>query len=114
MNYPVKFDKCPACGGEKRLAKEAVAEEKLNLDPGAQIAVLVTQTPLFDPNKVVRILAPRKVTVLIGYYDVCADCGTFYCVEMQKQEGMVSPQQGGNTPQGKGHPPAGTGIPGLN
>ena len=92
-NYPIKFELCPVCGSESRIIETETNEEisKGNLKIGTKIPILATRTIIFVPTEP-KILAKRTVPMLMGYFDVCADCGTLYCVEMQKNEGIVEPQ----------------------
>jgi len=93
MEYPLKFKACPNCGSESRIVESAVNEEisKGNLKVGTKIPALVTRTAIFAPTNT-TIMARRTIPMLIGYYDVCADCGCLYCVEMQKGTGIAEPQ----------------------
>ena len=91
--YPIKFDKCPVCGSTRCIVEEEVNKEieAGNLKEGSKIPALISQSKMFDPNSNITIFSTRHVTVLIGFYDVCTDCGTLYCKEMQKQVAVVKP-----------------------
>jgi len=89
----MKFFKCPTCGSEKRIIGDVVKEEiaKGNLKEGSAAACMVSNTTVFDPAHI-AIIAPRKVPVIQLFFDVCADCGNLYCIQMSRQEGQANPQ----------------------
>jgi len=91
-DYPVRFDKCPNCGSNQRIVEEKVSSEiaKGNLPPGTRIPALVSQAPIYNPQMVTKLIASRPVNILVGFYDVCADCGTLYCIEMLEQSALMS------------------------
>jgi len=103
MEYPLKFTKCPNCGSESRAIESVVKEEIENgtIKPDSKFALLMTQTPIFDATQV-KVLAPRKIPLMLGYFDVCTACGTFYCVEMHKNTGLVEPKLDGPGIRGGG------------
>jgi len=92
MEYPKKFDVCPNCGSMVRIieaeTREAASKGKVGVD--MKTGCIMTQTPIFDPTKV-AVIAPKKVHIIMARYDVCADCGTLYCVEVQRDEGTATP-----------------------
>ena len=90
MIYPKTYDKCPACGSTQRLVAEEMADK---LKPNQKAAILVTQTPLINNDLVTKIIATRPVKVLVGLFDVCAECGLLYCFEAQIQQAILSNQQ---------------------
>lgn len=100
MEYPKKFSVCPCCKSPRRIIEEEVLEEIAagRLDIGARVPILVTQAALFNPNSKTKLLARKQIPVMIGFYDVCSECGTLYCVEMQKQTTIVDPQVQGKIP----------------
>lgn len=90
-----EFKECPNCGGTERIVKketeEAIKSGLVNED--AFIPVLQTKALICDPNKLPKIAGVRhQVTALFGYYDVCASCGTLYCVRMEKGKALVDSQ----------------------
>lgn len=70
-----KFTKCPICGGEEMVGQKVLGKDKRGLE--------ATIHPLANPTLVVPIL--------VVYYDICATCGTRYCVRVEKGSGMVGP-----------------------
>lgn len=100
--YPLKFEACPNCGSKSRVAEEVAADEVGNgrLKVGTRIAVLISKTLVFNPADT-TIMAKREAPMLIGFYDVCVQCGTLYCVEMQKGSAAIEPQV--KRPGGDGH-----------
>lgn len=101
--YPIKFEACPSCGSTDRVAQGEADKEtsKGNLGVGTKIAVLISKTIVFNPADT-TIIANREVPMLMGFYDVCAKCGTVYCIEMQKETAMVGPQPPTKRPGGDG------------
>ena len=93
MNYPIKFEKCPVCGSDKRIVNEEtkIEIEKGNLPDGAKIPALISQSKLVDMSTQM-LLVRKSFPVLMGFIDICADCGTLYCVEVQKATGVIDPQ----------------------
>jgi len=95
IEYPKKFDICPNCGSMVRIIEAESMEEASKkggvMGVGVKTGCLITRSAIFDPSKV-GVIAPKKVSVVVARYDICADCGTLYCVEVQKGEGTASPQ----------------------
>ena len=102
-SFPVSFTQCPACGGESRLVEEAVKKEVIvgRLPEGTRVPALISQTTLFNPADKTMLLVRREVPILMGFYDVCADCGCLYLVEMQQGVGIIEPQVKSQPPTGK-------------
>lgn len=103
--YPLKFEACPNCSSKSRVAEETAAEEvgSGHLKVGTRIAVIISRTAVFDPSDT-TIIAKREIPILTGFYDVCAECGTMYCVEMQKGMGVAEPQVKRPGGDGRGFP----------
>lgn len=94
IEYPKKFEVCPNCGSMVRIIESEAMEEmsKGNMKMGTKVACMFSQTAIFDPANTPAIIAPKKIPMITGLYDVCADCGTLYCVEVQKSFGAANPQ----------------------
>lgn len=94
MEYPKRFDVCPNCGSMVRIIETESMEEASKkggvMSVEAKTGCLTTQTAIFDPSKV-GVIAPKKISVIAARYDICAECGTLYCVEVQKGEGTATP-----------------------
>jgi len=108
MDYPVRFSVCPCCSSPRRIIeKETLAEIAAGrLKVGARIPALVTQSALYDPKSASSLLARKQISVMVGFYDVCQNCGLLYCCEMQKQSTVVDPQLQNKMPpvnNGKGN-----------
>ena len=71
-----KFTKCPICSGEETVGQKVLGKEG---------ALEATVHPLANPALV------AAVPILVVYYDICATCGTRYCVRVEKGSGMVGP-----------------------
>lgn len=95
--YPITFDQCPNCGSKRRVANEVIQEQK---DLGR--AGENTKAWLFQHQSMIADMSRThlQMPVVMSYYDVCVDCGTTYCIRVEK--GMVTPKTK--------MPPAGTGF----
>ena len=84
LHFPIDFDKCPVCGSTRRVAEEIMKEEieKGKIGEGIKAAVTIFQAIITDPRKL-----QLSVPVLITAIDVCADCGTVYCIHAEKRTG---------------------------
>ena len=106
--YPIRFNVCPNCGSPRRIIEEEVNVEigAKHLAVGSRVPAMVSQSVLADPNNKSALIAKRPVPVMIGYFDVCVECGTLYCVEMNKMTAMLDPQirQGPGQPGQPGQP----------
>ena len=93
MRYPKVFEVCPACGSNDKVIATETDEEISNkhLSVGTKMAVLITRTPIFNP-KDAKILSKREIPVILAFYDICYDCGTLYCCEVQKTIVTAQPQ----------------------
>ncbi|MDP2727025.1 MAG: hypothetical protein Q8P59_05740 [Dehalococcoidia bacterium] len=104
LTFPLKWDKCPSCGSNRRVADQVKEEEKAKGRVGADLhtALAVLTTLIIDPRN-----ASRQLTapVLITYLDACAACGALYCVHIDRQEqslAVMAPGQPGRPPAGPG------------
>ena len=92
MEFPVQFDKCPACQSTRKIT-DAIREEEIakgKMSPDTVLYIGQTATPILDPK---RALALISVPVIIAYYNICFDCGCYYCVRADKIQGQVTPTQ---------------------
>jgi hypothetical protein len=94
MDYPVMFNVCPCCSSPRRIIEEETHAEIIagRLKAGARIPAMVTQSALYDPKSMMIVLAKKQVTMMVGYYDVCQNCGLLYCYSMDKMYAIVEPQ----------------------
>lgn len=78
IQFPVSFNSCPNCGSTRRLVGDLLAKEaeKGRVPPGTKGCVLQQQTLIGDPAT-----AMFGIPVVRTFFDVCADCGTVYCIE---------------------------------
>lgn len=103
LKYPMNFKQCPNCGSTDCVLEletnKAIAEGKLKKKGAKRIPVLVTKSIIFDPDTMSRVLGiSKKVRAILGLYDVCANCGTLYCVSMQEGEAVVEPREVDRSP----------------
>lgn len=87
--FPIDFNECPNCGSTERLIgsimKQQVKEGKAR--PGMLGATIIYQLPVFDP-----VRQPFSYPVVTAVVDVCAQCGTLYCVHAEcKTEYSMKP-----------------------
>jgi hypothetical protein len=102
------FPTCPVCGGTSTIAKE-LAQEDIDtgkIPAGVELALVQTILPLVGPaaaNGLV-IQGVKPITVIVALCDVCATCGTMYCIKAEKGKGGVQsqPQGGQNRPIHRG------------
>ena len=94
ISYPIQFDACPACKSTRRIIEMETqkAIEAGDLRPDAKIPILATRTLIFNPNTAL-VIEVKRVPALYGYYDVCADCGTLYCIAVEKSLAEVQLQK---------------------
>ena len=97
IKFPLDFPKCPVCGGERRVAMEALkSEHEQGRCKGAQNAYLFQhQSLIANPN--MQFLSALMV---ITFYDACLDCGTVYCLHAETRTavqgmGQKPPQSAG-------------------
>ena len=95
LKFPVDFTSCPNCGSTRRIAEEVMnrEKEKGKIGQEAKTFAFMQQSLIADPRKPF-IAAP----ILLTMYDICADCGTVYCVhaELGTATPKMKPQQGPN------------------
>jgi len=102
LKFPLEFNECPNCGSTRRVAG-IIAEqerEKGKIGKDAQMALHQFTSIIADP-RMVTLQAPA----IIAYVDICADCGTLYCIHAQL--GTAAP----GSSQGKGSGMKGFGLP---
>jgi hypothetical protein len=97
LNLPVTHDKCPVCGSEKGLIKQAMEElrQEGKLNKTSFPLGCVIPSPLLDPTHPPPILTNSvKVPVINLYYEVCAEpeCGALYCTRFDVTEQAIPDQ----------------------
>lgn len=106
--YPITNDKCPQCGSQERLGKEAFEElkEAGKLDKRSFPEGLVLKIPLLDPlHPPTLILAKSvKIPVIEIYFDIC-ECFTLYCSKFSITEREMPIQMISQAPGTTGLPP---------
>ena len=98
VKFPLGFSKCPACGGERRVAMEALkSEQEQGRCLGAKNAFLFQhQSLIANPNT--QFLSALMV---ITFYDVCADCGATYCLHAETKTAVQGMGQRPQHPAGQ-------------
>ena len=94
IKYPKTFTECPCCGAETAFAKVETDNEieAGKMKKGSRTPFLALRAPIFDPNPTGVLIASRQIQMLTGFFDVCTECGTLYCVEMKKEVGIAQTQ----------------------
>ena len=99
MELPINFVACPVCGDGETCARLACQE--IDVPEGVTVAFAQEIIFLKPPQ-----LATVSVPALIAYYDVCANCGTRYCVKVEKRNVPVQHRPAsGQFPQPPGNGP---------
>lgn len=90
MEYPIQFKVCPCCGSDKRIIESEVNQEKSkgSMKANIKIPCMFSQVALFEPS---TLIAPKTFPMITCFFDVCAECGTLYCVEAHKSQGTAQP-----------------------
>ena len=88
ISFPLTFDKCPSCGSTDRIAN-IIGEQEKAKGKIRKIATCVAfmQTMIITDPVIAVISAP---SLTIGY-DVCAECGTVYCVFAEVAQAKATP-----------------------
>ncbi len=88
VKFPLDFKKCPVCGSSKRVIEECFKNESPALRRMAtegRVALIQFTGQITD----VRVpLIGLPVPVVVFNFDVCADCGCFYCIGADKTIGV--------------------------
>lgn len=85
--YPITTDKCPTCGSEERLGKQAMdnlkKEGKLNKVsfPDGMLIPVPLVDPRFPPS--VILAQSVRIPVMNIFFDVCAKCRTLFCTRFE-------------------------------
>jgi len=90
-----KFTQCPVCESTRRVANEVLEREK---ELGKQPEKVGTY--LFNYQSIVAAnMNWLSAPAIFSAFDVCADCGTVYCVQFEiktvVQGGQNMPKAGG-------------------
>lgn len=107
LQFPIEFDKCPVCGSTRRLVALVTDEEiekgNIKKETKGKIPFLSGRAAIFDPTALKLISIPSHCPVLVGYFDICLECGTLYCTKIEKHIGHVQVERKpGIPPFGKG------------
>jgi hypothetical protein len=88
--FPKAFTKCPVCGCEETICNKVKAEEVANnrMKPETRVG-FQSAVPIVDPT---RLVAQLTAPVIVALFDICADCGAYYCREANLTKGMVATQ----------------------
>lgn len=103
LKFPLEFKECPNCGSTKKVAGTIAEQEKKKgkISKEAQACIQQVTCIITDPRMV-----PLQAPVILIFLDICADCGTVYCIRAQL--GVATPKP----PPGKG--PSMKGFEGLS
>jgi len=97
----LKEFKCPHCGEGETITGLALAEiiKRGLCKEGTPYSMQKVIVPLIDPG-----IAQLTVPVMIVHQDVCANCGTPYCIRVEAMDAPITMVQGpkGGLPPGFG------------
>lgn len=73
------FDKCPHCGSTERVAESIIGpmREKGLVKKDAKSGAIISPVHLGNPHAMLQALT---IPSLLTIADICAKCGTIYCV----------------------------------
>ena len=91
--FPMKFDKCPACGSTARVVAMLRDEEAAKGKVPKDVPMVADQglCPITEMKTV--LLGLSIVPVLVFQYDVCPKCGTKYCISIIRKDMPTSELQ---------------------
>lgn len=91
IKFPLEFTQCPSCGSTKRIAAMLLEKEKEKGKAGKDTTGIIQtiQAIIADPRHIV-LSAP----VVMALVDICADCGTLYCILAQTGTATPGPARG--------------------
>ena len=87
--WPKEWDHCPNCGSQDRVVQGVVDEEKASghLPPEAWLAIPLDGIVVAD-----KMRNSGQVPVIMPFVDICKQCGTIYCVYVDKKTGETHKQ----------------------
>ena len=90
IKFPLHFTECPACRSTRLVANEVleVEKEKGKAGPAVIAFILQCQSAIADPTKTVL-----SMPVILSFFDICADCGTVFCVHAELRTGVPGVKQ---------------------
>jgi len=98
----VKDFPCPKCGSKDRFMSRIAQKEKdKGVLPEGLIGVLeVRSITVANPKPVIPYIPGMVKPCGNAYFDICFECGTYYCFRVEESMAILSRQQGMPT----GHP----------
>lgn len=78
MEFPITIVICPSCGSKDTIGRLACKDEP-SIPAGTFVSLEKMVTPIQDPTKI----SLPQVKAILTQYDVCAKCGTRYCVKAE-------------------------------
>lgn len=81
IKFPLVFDKCPNCHSTRTVTDEVKGEKQ----EGLKQALTMVETPVATP---VEMTLALPVPWVIAAFDVCAECGTLYCIAARVEKRM--------------------------
>jgi hypothetical protein len=95
-----KIEKCPHCGGTKRLIADLVTKAKADKVVGENFNMFydLRRGTILDKDRTGIIAIGSKIPSYVIGTDVCTDCGCVYVVEYAIGEAVVSLKEGGSPP----------------
>lgn len=92
--FPKTYDECPACHCKETVCQKAAEgeREKGRLSKDFNPVIMQQMTIIADPTQMQALIAPRRVPVVVGHFDICLKCGCLYCRRAELGEGEFTPQ----------------------
>ena len=102
-SFPREFSQCPKCFATATVTRLAAAEllaKGGHIKPDVFLSMRKMIVPLIEPSTAVL-----SVPAMIVHYDICFDCGTEYCIKVEKLDLPITftqVQGGKQLPFGRG------------
>ena len=93
MSILLEFKRCPKCKSKRTAAQLGCAGE-----PGIQEGQFVSIDQKVTFTKPPQLAIGPFVPAIISYFDICADCGYYYCTRVEKGNVPVQIQGPGGQP----------------
>lgn len=81
-SFAREFKQCPVCHSKDTCARLGAALFHLHEMPEGQVISLSQEVLFLKPPQLAGVSVPS----LVAHYDVCASCGTRYCVRVEKRD----------------------------
>ncbi len=92
--------RCPKCSSTERFTQHIVNKVRVKENlPADSFGVLeIKMMPVLNPRPAIPYMPGMIKPVSVAYFDVCWECGTYYCFRAEETEGPLM-LQGGQFPK---------------